>query len=65
MWTGVNLVSGGDGVRLLCTRRDMSSVNFSLFSPLTLFNSCLLEFAGVQVDFNELLLSEVREEEVN
>ena len=50
---GVNLVSGGEGVCLLFTGRDLSSVNFSLFSHFTLVSSCLLGFSGVQVNFGE------------
>lgn len=61
MWTGVNLVSGGEGVRLLRTWWAISSVILSLFSRLTLVDSCLLVCPGVQADFNELMLSEVRE----
>lgn len=61
MCTGVNLVSGGEGVLLLFTWWAMSSVNLSLFSRPSLVDSCFLECSDVQVDFNELLLSEVTE----
>ena len=65
MCTGVNLVSGGEGVRLLCARWAMSSVNLSLFSRLTFVDGCLLESSGVQDDFKKLLFSEFGEREVN
>lgn len=65
MCTGVNLVSGGEGVRLLFTWWAMSSVNLSLFSRLTLVESCLLVCSRVLADFNKLLLSGVRVGVVN
>lgn len=58
-------MSGGEGVCLLFTWWAMSSVIVSLFSRLTLVDSCLLAGSGVQADLNELLLSEVKGYVVN